>query len=127
MWENVLGLLPQLAFQGFILEVEPQWSGGWCAGDPVSLLVDWQRFSCWLTVMWVVLGQDFKLVLNELTVLGPGVMVLLFGDGRWWSGFGFVSKVDDCSYCGKYGGGECVWWGRWWCGGGGEGWSGGGL
>ena len=64
MGEYVLGLLSQLAFQGFILEVEPYWSGGWCAGDPVSLLVDWQRFPCWLTVVGVVLGQDFKLVLD---------------------------------------------------------------
>ena len=77
VWENVLGLLLQLAFQGFILEVEPQWSGWWCAGDPVSLLVDLQRFSCWLTGVGVVVGQDFQLLLNELTVSGPGGMVLL--------------------------------------------------
>ena len=78
MWENVLGLLSQLAFQGFILEVEPQWSGGWCAGDPVSLLLDLQRFSCWLTGVGVIVGQDFQLLLNELTMSGPGVMVLLW-------------------------------------------------
>ena len=77
--------------------------------------------------MGVVLGQDFKLVLNELTVLGPGGMLLLFGGGGWWSGFGFVGEVDDCSDCGEYGGGECVWWRRGGCGGGVVWWWGGGL
>ena len=65
MGEDVLGLLLQLAFQGFILEVEPQRSGGWCAGDPVSLLVDWQRFTCWLTGVGVVVGQYLQLLLDE--------------------------------------------------------------
>ena len=99
MGKNVLGLLLQLAFQGFILEVEPQWSGGWCAGDPVSLQVDWQRFSCWLTGVGVIVGQNLQLVLDELTVFGPGVMVVFGGSGGWKFGFGLVSEVDDGSDC----------------------------
>ena len=54
MWEYVLGLLSQLAFQGFILKVEPKWSGDGWAGDPVSLLFLLQRLACWLSGMWVM-------------------------------------------------------------------------
>ena len=36
--EDVFGLLSQLAFEGFIVEVEPQGSGGGGASGPVSLL-----------------------------------------------------------------------------------------